>query len=291
MVMLRPSLTLVLDLDERAGGEETILEIKRNYTYITQPVVRTHAPSCKDEPVNNSMRMIVNMGARRYLYSSEEGADELWDDVVEHWIGNMLHKIGNNMRQFNVRQWKIGLPKVFFDRVDVVLQGGAFTVALRTDPIGFVDPSLKNLVTQARTLLNDGTIEGAVRVEAPSDEAYEAQSSSAYRSWADAHPDAIAAARAEEEAEAEKREEATPPAGKVRTHEELLDEDIVAKSYENTAVPLTDSETLPPVRRQAEPEEPERFDFAVDYTPWTVVYANGTRRAFDSRTLRFADRP
>ena len=37
MALLRPSLTLVLDLDERVAAEQTILEINRSYAHIGTP--------------------------------------------------------------------------------------------------------------------------------------------------------------------------------------------------------------------------------------------------------------
>ena len=54
MALLRPSLTLVLDLDERVAAEQTILEINRSYAHIGTPVIRTHAcESAEDAPVRN----------------------------------------------------------------------------------------------------------------------------------------------------------------------------------------------------------------------------------------------
>lgn len=51
MALLRPSLTLVLDLDERVAAEQTILEINRSYAHIGTPVIRTHAcESVEDAP-------------------------------------------------------------------------------------------------------------------------------------------------------------------------------------------------------------------------------------------------
>lgn len=38
MALLRPSLTLVLDLDERVAAEQTILEINRSYAHIGTPL-------------------------------------------------------------------------------------------------------------------------------------------------------------------------------------------------------------------------------------------------------------
>ena len=68
MALLRPSLTLVLDLDERVAAEQTILEINRSYAHIGTPVIRTHAcESTEDAPVRNTARLIVNMGTYSYL--------------------------------------------------------------------------------------------------------------------------------------------------------------------------------------------------------------------------------
>ena len=73
MALLRPSLTLVLDLDERVAAEQTILEINRSYAHIGTPVIRTHAcESAEDAPVRNTARLIVNMGTYSYLNSADE---------------------------------------------------------------------------------------------------------------------------------------------------------------------------------------------------------------------------
>ena len=65
MALLRPSLTLVLDLDERVAAEQTILEINRSYAHIGTPVMRTHAPASEDAPVRNTARLIVNTAAMK----------------------------------------------------------------------------------------------------------------------------------------------------------------------------------------------------------------------------------
>lgn len=166
MALLRPSLTLVLDLDERVAAEQTILEINRSYAHIGTPVIRTHAcESAEDAPVRNTARLIVNMGTYSYLNSADEGADERWETIVGPWIGNMLRKIGNNMKVFNDRQRKIGYPEVHFDTLDIELGAGAFTVAVRPQGAGAVDEAVAERVTAARNLRNDGTFAEAVRVE------------------------------------------------------------------------------------------------------------------------------
>lgn len=283
MAMLRPTLTLVLDLDERLAGKGTVLEIKRCYTYVCTPVIRQHAPESDDAPVRNGARMIVGLGTRKYLHSADEGADALWDDVVGHWIGNMLHKVGGTMRAFNTRQRRIGLPEVVFDRIDVELQGGEFVVSLHTDPQSFIDFDASDQVNRARMMLNSGALQGALRVLIPTDESYERQRDAAFAQWQVDHPAPEAAPEAEREpGEDEKADEPL-------TREEWLEQDRQAKSYENTAVPPTDSNTLPPIRREEEPPEPERFAFEVDYGEWGVVMSDGSVHTFDPATQTLSD--
>ena len=192
MALLRPSLTLVLDLDERVAAEQTILEINRSYAHIGTPVIRTHAcESAEDAPVRNTARLIVNMGTYSYLNSADEGADERWETIVGPWIGNMLRKIGNNMKVFNDRQRKISYPEVHFDTLDIELGAGAFTVAVRPQGAGDVDEAVAELVTAARDLRNNGTFAEAVRVELPCAESWNAQRDTAWEAWAAEHPEVL----------------------------------------------------------------------------------------------------
>lgn len=281
MALLRPSLTLVLDLDERAAGKATVLEINRSYAHIGTPVVRTHAAESEDAPVRNTARLMVNMGTYAYLDRAAEGADERWDDIVAPWLRNMLHKVGNNMKVFNDRQRKIGLPEVAFDTLEVELQGGQLVVALHPEPCGFIDPDVAAIATTARALRAEGAFAGAVRVEAPTADAYAAQRDDAWEAWVAEHPEAL------EEPEPAATAEADEPAPE-KTREQLLAEDIEAKSYENTAVAPTDAPDLPRPARQ-EDDEPDPFTFPVDYRRWTVTFADGTTRTYDSADAAFAD--
>lgn len=290
--MLRPDMTLVIDLDDRLSTQETTDEIKRCYSHIGAPVLRKHheeAPAGGGEaPMHNSATMMVDLGTNDYLHSEEEGADELWADTVEPWIHSMVHKVGNNMKVFNDRQRKIALPQVLFERLDIELGDGEFTVGLHTDPVSFVDPDLSEQVGLARRLLNDGTIAGAVRVDAPTEEAYRKQEQAARAVWDAEHPgkpEAVEFANTEDDPEGGKQ--LIPDADDEEAYQEWLAADEEAKSYENTAVPPTDDEELPRPERPEEPEEPEQFDFDVDYSLWTVTYGDGTTRQFDSDKLEF----
>ncbi len=293
MALIRPSLTLVLDLDDRLWSHETELELKRCFSYVGAPLVRHHEPASDEDPVNNIARTIISFGARKYLHSSDEGADELWDGVMEQWIGNILHKVGSTMKAFNRRQRLIGLPEVIFDNFDVELQGGEFTVSLHPDLLGFVPAELNAAITMARSLLNDGTFAGARRVRIPADDSYAAQQGRAWEAWQLEHPTSEPAGDeaggAQAVADGAAAEKAAKPEKIDYEDDEWLAADRERKSYENTAVPITDSDELPPIERVEEVEPPEPFSFEVDYSIWTVVFADGTVRRFDSSALAFAE--
>lgn len=300
--MIRPSLTLILDLDESFATDETIQELKRSYSHIGTPVIRTHKTESDEQP-HNTARALLKLGTKKYLNHADEGADELWADVMEQWIGNAFHRIGNNMKVFNDRQREIKLPQIFFNSFDIVLQADTLTIAVHPSPEGLMDPSLKTAITAARDLYNESlnSGEGATisAITIPADASYQEQNAAAWEQWIEAHPEVLAAdeeakAAVETEEAAESKtptEPATP-----KTREELLAEDIIAKSYENTAVSATDSDALPSPERSAdateeEDEDEEQFTFDVDYSLWGVAYDDGQERLFDSETGTFIASP
>lgn len=306
MVTMHPSLTLVLDLDERLSTQETKLEIARCYSYVGNPLVRKHAAS-EGEP-ENIARFLVSAGTRKYLMSTDEGADDLWSETVEPWIASMFFKVGNTAAAFNKRMRKIGLPEINYARADVELQDGQFIVGLRPDPENRIGRSVAAQVDAARAMLNEGVLEGAVRVNAPSSKSWDEQYGAARIAWDEAQAEAEAAA-AQAEAEAANIGGSAPsdmapePTGALKHTAGPMPDwkrdpeafaaweaaDREAKSYENTAVPPTDSDDLPPIGNPVEPPEPPRFDFDVDYSVWDVFFADGTVRTFDSNTRTFLD--
>ena len=235
---------------------------------------------------------IANTDPEQYNKLYQEARERLGLDkpvVIQYvsWIGNMLRKIGNNMKVFNDRQRKISYPEVHFDTLDIELGAGAFTVAVRPQGAGAVDEAVAERVTAARNLRNDGTFAEAVRVELPCAESWNAQRDAAWEAWAAEHPEVLEEPDTDEEAPSGGvADEAAEPAPE-KTREELLAEDVIAKSYENTAVPPTDSEALPRPQREEEEEEEDPFDFPVDYTLWAVIGADGATRTYDSVAAAF----
>ncbi len=280
MAQPRPSCTLILDIDERLFSEEVKLEVGRCYSYVCTTLVRTH-PASDGEPVNTA-RILAKLGTRKYVHSSDEGADELWSDVMERWLHNEFHKIGNNLVIYNRRQREIGGVELNFDWLEVELENGALTLAWRLDSTSFIDPERSALASQVRALLNGGALgEGVVRVQMPSDASYAQQAAQAAEEQAarEAAADEKAARKAEEERLAAEKAEQEAEAAFLESPE------LVAEEEKET-----DGETYEEMRAEIE----EKFampeaDFAIDYAAWTVVYADGSQRDFDSVAGAFAE--
>ena len=143
-------------LDERLDSEDVRLEIDRCYSYVGSTLVRTH-PACDGEP-QNIMRFLVKLGTRRYLRAEDEGADELWNDVMERWFYNELYKVSNNMLIYNRRQREVGNPQLVFDWIDVELQNGQLHALLHCDNVSGIRPETSELLTQLRAAYNEGAL-------------------------------------------------------------------------------------------------------------------------------------
>ncbi len=311
-----PSMSLVMDIDERLDGKELRQEIDRCYAYLGIPVVRSHT-AAEGEPVN-TLQAVIRVGARPYLDSREEGADALWADYVEHWLLNQFHALDNQMRIFNRRQREEGTPELVFTWLEVSLQGGALAVRLRLDSQSGISPEDSRWVSAVRAAWNEGLLgEDVAAVQLPSDASYEEQraaglAAKAEREAEEARRQAAAeeeerraaeraeeeaaaaflespAARAEAEAAAFAEAEANDLVVKARIEADLaavergeLDktaEEIIAERIAEEAHLGEDIQ-----RKYALPEA----DFALTFDQWTVIYRDGSRRDFDSAARALA---
>lgn len=310
MTKPHPSMALLLDLDERLVTPERRLEIDRCYSYLGTPTVRAHGAS-EGEP-ENIMRCMVRLGAREYLDTAAEGANELWAEAIEHWLLNQIHAVDNQMKIYNRRQREEGQEELKFTWLDVELQGGRLTVRFRLDSTCGINPEDSVWVSRVREALGEGLLgEGVVRVQLPSDASYQRQYAAGMEALAArrAAEEAACAERAAEEAaqaaareaaadeaflaspalvaEAQERERAAEEAGdlvvKARIQEDLdalergeLDktpEEIVAERIAEEAHLGEDIQ-----RKYALPDP----DFTIAFDQWTVVYADGEKRDFDA---------
>lgn len=284
MALPHPSLTLVLDIDERLDSEELRLEIGRCYTHVCLTLVRTH-PACEGEP-RNIARFLVKMGTRSYWNSSDEGADELWNGIVERWIGNELYKVGNNMRIFNRRQLDAGREPLDFHWVELDLQNGRIAVLLRCDSTSAVDPEASKTVTTLRDACNKGALgDGAVRVLMPSPASYEQQREAGLA--AKAQREAEEAARLQ--AEVERAADEAAAAERIAEEAFLESPTLSGARQGDDAAAADDAAAVGGGEVVEDLYALDEADFALEYRMWQVEYADGSVRIFDSETDSFAE--
>lgn len=268
MAQPRPSLTLILDIDERFDSEETRLEVGRCYTYVGTALVRTHKAEGDAEP-ENIMRMLVKLGTRKYLSREDEESEALWNTVIERWLYNQFHTVVNNMQIFNRRQREIGNNSLPFTWLEIELENGALVVRLRLDSASGMPASTSEVVSRMRAALAAGRLgEGVCRISAPSEESFEKQrleglANKAKREEERRYAAEEAAAAAEQERIAAER----------RAEEGFLESPSLAAAEEERENQGVDIEELFAL------EEP---DFELRYSEWTVDYRDGSSATFDS---------
>lgn len=272
----RPSCTLIMDIDEGLVDEEMRQEVARCYTHVGTALVRPHASSPDSE---NTMRLLARLGNRKYLHSDDEGADELWDEVMERWFYNQFHNVGNNMVIYNKRQEEEGTPELFFDWLEIELEDGDLYVRLHLDSNSTIAPEKSALVTAARTAYNDGTLgAGVTRISMPAPASYAEQRDAGLAAKEARVAAEEAAAEAEEAArEAEAAKKAAEAEENFLGTPQETDEDRAAAEEAEYRAELENRYGVP------------EADFEIDYTLWEVEYADGSTRAFDSKTRKFAD--
>ena len=264
MAQPRPSLTLIVDVDERIDSEELRLEIGRSYTYVGSALVRTHAAAVDDAPVENTLRMLVKLGTRQYLNAGEEGSDELWNDVMRTWFENQFRKIGNQTLIYNKRQREIeDGQELMFTWLEVDLQNGQLPVRLRMNDVSSIEESAAEVLSVVRDAYNSGKLgdkASIARISMPTAESWKQQVADG----------AVAAAKRAEE------ERAAAEAAAAAAEEAFLESpELVAADEEGEAVVEGGGVEAPEL--VFELDEPT---FAVDYSTWTVEYTDGTSKTF-----------
>ncbi len=309
-----PTLTLILDIDKRLDSPHLQQEIKRDYAYVGSTLIRTHEPENNDEPIENTMNLVLKLGRRRYLYSSDEGADDLWNNFLEHWFYNAFHKLGNHMKIYNRRQREIGMPELIFDWLVLELQNGKLRVRMHTDSNSDILPDTNVWLTTIRTALNDGSL-GAdvIQITLPAPEYYEQQLQAGLIAEEKRKEEQAAQERLRKDQEAAHaaQQEALAEAAFLESPQ-LAQQDVAAHVTDATGTADTASvasiENTEDTESTAAPEHTSStsdFDhetynnqadysfaeplFAVDYGMWSVAYMDGRVRLFDSHAHAFAN--
>jgi hypothetical protein len=307
MLKTHPSMLLMIDIDEALDTEELRLEINRCYAYIGSPVVRTHARA--GQAAENTLKVVIQLGTRHYVDSSVEGADELWEGTLKNWLRIQFHKLANQMVIFNRRQREEGKAEIDFKWIEVNLENGKLVCRMRLDSISSIGEADSAWIDAVRQALNAGKLgEGVTCVEMPSAASYEAQEVAGLAAKAEREAEAARAAEAEAAAQAAAEAQAESAAEEAFLEspellEELhteqaaeeLEQDLVMKARikEQLEKPENEMTAEEIVAKRIEEEAhlhelmvekyavPEA-DFALEFSVWDVIYADGTVREYDS---------
>lgn len=310
----RPSMTLILDIDERVAEVETKLELARCFNYLGAPLVRTHATTAEaagsktdtaksaaaaanakaasvdsDTPIVNTARMLVKMGTKKYLYSDDEGADERWKKSdLSRWFYNEFYKIGNNMKIFNRRQREIGNPEVKFDWLIVELQNGDCDVHFRLDSNSDIPAEQSAILEVVRTALNNGSLgdgRAVKEIKMPTDASWNAQVAAAVveKQRREERRKAVEAAAAAEA-------EAAAAAAEVAAEEAFLESPakVQAKKASEKAHALAEEEAFLQAHAQDTPGEQDDQNAAIQVTQEELSEEEALRRAEEEWQQKFS---
>ncbi len=305
-----PSNLIVFDMAAEGFDEELKLDIVRSWTHIGEVLVRTHTTPGGEQP-RNVIHIKVKYGCRPYLATDAGEADANWAERMEQHILATMRKVSNNLVAHNRRRRREGAPDIPFAAMEFELERGAMTMEFLLDSNGAVPAECAQVATAIRTALGAGALGQAVRVVAPSPQAYEEQAALAAqerlaREQEQAARDEEQAARDEElHAQAEQRaqerfmespelvaaeqERAQAQETAGAEAEAAADEDAQADQaddpYDHRVSPLE----VPPLSREEWDAlyGTHEADFALDYHMWRVVYADGSTRDFDSSVQAF----
>ncbi len=269
---------MILDIDERIDSKELRLEVNRCYAYIGTALVRTHpAPEGEDAPMENTLRLLVKLGTRRYVDSADEGADELWNDVMVRWFANQFHKVGNQTLIFNKRQREIGNTEIPFTWFEIDLENGKLPVKMRCNDVSSIQEEASGVLTQLRDAYNAGKLGDKAAIKAvsmPTEESWAAQVKAGAKA---------AAIRAEEEAraaaEAAAAEEAARKAAEEAAEQAFLESPELLAEDAAGAAPEVEGGGLEEPELIFELDEPT---FDVAYDAWTVEYTDGTSKVYEA---------
>lgn len=272
--MVRPSLILKMDFDERAYNDEVKSEIKRSYSYVAPSLVETHE-ACDGRP-ENVMRFTIKVH-RPYWDINDEASQELWEGSMVKWLHNMLAKVSNTMIAANTQHKNRGERTVDYAWLDLEF-GNNLTIRVKLNADSSIPENTYDIVAAVREAACAGVLgDNLAVVSVPSYESWSAQLAAVEAELA-AQAEAEAAAAAEaaaQEAEVSEGDQEAETGEIVEAVEDVEAVDDVESADDELEGEETDeTEELP--------EFPPFPDFEVDYRIWGVEDADGVIREFDS---------
>ncbi len=308
-----PSNLIVFDMAGEGFDEELRLDIVRSWTHIGEVLVRTHTTPEGQAP-RNVIHIKVKYGCRPYLAADGGESDANWAERMEQHILATMRKVSNNLVAHNRRRRREGQAEVAFSSMEFELERGAMTMEFLLDSNGAVPAECAHVATQIRAALGAGSLGQAVRVVAPSPQAFEEQAEAAAQERLAREQEQAAQAQEQAALEEERHAQAEQKAQErfMESPELVAAEEGRASGEEQAGAEAPDAgaqadqaeqgdQAEDPYDRRVSPLEvpplsreewdalygTHEADFALDYRVWRVVYADGSARDFDSGTQAF----
>ena len=147
--MVRPSLILQMDLDERASTDEAVAEIKRSYSYVAPVTVVTHAPG--EGPAQNVMRFRIRL-REPYWDTRDPRSDALWSGMMRAWLLNMLRKVSSTVVASNTIHRSQGESGLAYAWVELEFDANVL-VAVKTAADSSIPETAAAWIEQVRDLM------------------------------------------------------------------------------------------------------------------------------------------
>jgi hypothetical protein len=316
--MIRPSLMVKIDLDERQYDDDIVASIKRSYAHIAASAVSSHAQS--GVIPEHTMRLRVKL-RQPYWDARDPTSQDTWETVMCHWLENMFYKVSNNIVASNDVYREEGKDEVMYTWLEVQF-GNNMVVAMKTRSDASIPDDALDTIEAVRGMAADGAfgdnLVSCVRI--PSRASYEAQ---LYQALAEAYKEYEARRQASESApESEHDQLADGVIEGNLTTEDPSEVDAPATSSDDVETSDGGDGTLPAETgmpadvlevtaasgdssdEAVEPDEAAWSDSAwidqvgsdvrdrlyaldVDRTVWGIEYADGSVREYDSSTHTF----
>lgn len=284
----RPSLALALHIPESLASQETCLEIKRCYTYVGSTVVRTlpsraplseHATDISSDLDKPFIQFMVKFGTRTYLNYPDHDQADLWTDIIERWLYNQLHTVGNQMLIYNRRQRDIQGTELIFNYLDVVLEEGALTIRLKLDSNSWIDPTATTTITAIRNHYAQGNLgSNPICVCAPAPFSYDQQLAQ-YK--LNRSQDALST-----QAQTCHDEDVQKEQVSIFVEQPCEEEDLSSNPESNPNPKASNKQGLvSPEDAFALPSSP----FSIDRSLWLINFQDGSTRIFDSQIAQFVE--
>lgn len=285
----KPSLVLQVKLSPEEYSEAAAAEIKRSYMYLAQSLV---AELDEDERAEgNLMRLNVRL-MKPFWDPSDPEAETLWQASFMPWLANAARNMSTAMHNYNTVLHPLGAGNVTYQWADFDFAPHA-VLRLKVDDENRIPSEAPAFCDKVRTLAAEGAFgENVARIRIPSRASIAAQKAAfeeeqaRYRAALAAQggtaegENVDAALTGADDVSVEPANEADEIAEIVESTEaaEAVQVAEAADAVESAETAESDAATEASEDALAEPV------FNLDYSIWSIEYADGTVVEFDSRT-------